>query len=289
MSRVVLRRFKATTEFEIDWHELISKLLPSELPRKHGACKAILKSIFQRDLSEGVLQAASSLVGLGLENEARALLTDFLREKRGSSRIAKRLQMQLLFQERRKAMAQVPTQEISVTPNHARHESELDDQDREVDFEWASAEIEEIPLSDDSSLRASALKAQLMVSDTRAGYQVGYEEELIPGWEDINDAVVNGSLEDFETSDPNRETPDLDTQLQLRLAALGEDALALLRYFCVNPGDSVKDAAYILGYESTTDVNKLMNNRLKEYVRRHESGGWTCVDWVGRVLETMTK
>jgi len=76
MSRAVLRLSKTTVASEVDWSELIGRLLPDELPRRQEPCTAVLKSIFQRDLPDGVLQAASSLVTLELESEARALLID---------------------------------------------------------------------------------------------------------------------------------------------------------------------------------------------------------------------
>lgn len=290
MSRVVLRPFKAATAPEIDWQELLDRVLPEELPRRHELCKAVLKSIFQRSLPEGILQAASSLVALNLESEARALLIDFFRERRGATRVGKRLEMQWIFQRRRNAMSETASPDTlapAPAPAPVFPAVELEGLDDEAeDFSWTPRVESALPSSDDSDLRVLAADMQLKVSDTAAGYRTGYDSETIPGWDDLEDWVVPvTSTQQLEAAD---EQTDRETQLLYRLAALGNDGLAVLRYFHVNPGDGARHAADILDYE-IADVNKLLANRLSEYVHRNEFGGWECVGWVSHMLELMPK
>lgn len=288
MSRAVLRLSKTTVASEVDWSELIGRLLPDELPRRQEPCKAVLKSIFQRDLPDGVLQAASSLVALELESEARALLIDFFREKRGSTRIGKRLGMRWIFQQRKSAMAEmtplgVPSISIVETP------PEPEEHDGEVDFEWLPAAAEEMPSFDDSDLRGLAGEAQAKVSETAAGYRAGYESKTIPGWDDVDDwEAIDAPVIIDQSPSAAQESVDQEALVLDRLAALGNDGIALLRYFHDNPGDDARHAADILGYE-VVEVSKLVNNKLRDYLRRRESGGWACEDWVACMFELMPK
>lgn len=280
MSRIALRPFKAAREPSIDWQELIDRVLPEQLPRRQEVCKAVLKSIFQRSLPEGILQAASSLVALNLECEARALLIDFFRERRGATRISKRLEMEWLFQRRRDAMYDTAPVLPAVGSGGLGAEDES--------FGWTPLAENARPSSDDTELRAVAADLQRKVSDTSAGSRTGYDSETIPGWGLDDWEVVGPLVTPAQQQEAADEQNDQETQLVNLLAALGNDGSAVLRYFHVNPGDVAKHAADILDYE-IADVNKLLANRLSEYVQRSESGGWECVDWVSHVLELMPK
>lgn len=284
MSRAVLRPFKTTAAAEIDWPDLMDRLLPDELPRRREPCKAVLKSIFQRDLPDGMLQAASSLVALELESEARVMLIDFFRKRRGSTRIGKRLEMRWLFQKRKYSMAETASPEIPFSaPIEVR--SEPEEHDAMAGFEWTPAAVEEMPLCDDTDLRSLAGAAQTKVSETPAEYRAGYESETIPGWDDMDDwgAVDTSALLDQRPSAAQKWT-NQDAQLLDRLVTLDNDEITLLRYFHDNPGDDVRHAADILDYK-VVDVNRRVNNKLRDYLRRYESGGWACEAWVVRMLE----
>lgn len=288
MRRAVLRPYKTAVASDINWEDLVTRALPQELPRRIEPCRAVLSSIFQRDLPEGVLNAAASLVSLELEPEARVLLIDFFRERRGAARIARRLEMQWIFQKRRSEIT-ARLEVSAVAPVPSPFTIELQDSLDEAALDWMPAAAEELPLTDDSDLRLVAGESQNKVSETREGYRVGYEGESIPGWDEIDSWLpTGGSTATANTSAKALGASERETQLLFRLASLGNEGIALLRYFHDNPGDGAKHAAYILDYE-IAEVNKLLNNRLAGYVRRHQSGGWACVDWVASILELVPK
>lgn len=291
MSRVVLKPFNMKAVAEIDWDELIGRVLPEKLPHRHELCKAVLKSLFQRELPEGVLQAASSLVELDREYEARALLVDFFRERRGAPRVGRRLEMQLLFQKRRDALSKTPFKESESATRHVIPSFNVTgepDETGALELEFKPSPEVVMPQVDDSEIRALAGKLQTQVSETPATYSLAGGGATTIDWDDLDDGRGEPGPATRAQSEVFEGWTERHEQLVDRLAALGDEGIALLRYFHVNPGDGAKHAAEILDYE-LANVNKLLNNRLREYVRRSPSGGWECIGWVSRLLELMPK
>lgn len=175
------------------------------------------------------------------------------------------------------------------TSNPIEISPEPEEHDGELGFGWLPAAVEEMPTLDDSDLRGLAGEAQAKVSETAAGYRAGYESETIPGWDDVDDwgAIDSPTIVDQRPS-AAQEWGDQESQLLNRLAALGNDGIALLRYFHDNPGDDARHAADILDYE-VVDVNRQVNNKLRDYLRRDESGGWACEGWVAHMLELIPR
>jgi hypothetical protein len=143
-----------------DWVVLVTRLLPESLPAHIDECAEVLRVCFRENLPRGVIRASSSLVSIGLENEARDLLVDFLREKHDSERLSKLIRMQLLFSER--SSSPPPT---NTNPSAENTESEndttitIEDEDT-LDWDWIPADEAQKPIVDDQVLRTQAECAQ---------------------------------------------------------------------------------------------------------------------------------
>ena len=72
-----------------EWVALVARVLPESLPTHINECAEVLRTCFRKNLPHGVIRASSTLVSIGLENEARDLLVDFLREKHDSERLSR--------------------------------------------------------------------------------------------------------------------------------------------------------------------------------------------------------
>lgn len=250
----------------VDWVALIQTLLPPALPDQTDSCIKSLQGCFRGNLPHGLVQAAASLVTLRLEQQARILLVDFLREHRNGPRLYRLLQMQLLF---RKRSAQTEDSAITTTSSSTKQLAEST-HPSEMDWDWSPSPNEfEMPEVDDSSLRATANNLQ----ESIGSYRAKESGAPIPGFEDLalsptGDALLNESA------------------LLERTLQLGKTALDLLRYFSDNPGDRAVHAEAVLGYP-LTDIRRLLLGSLEHYLKKTDSGGWECHPWVEQVLSAL--
>lgn len=264
-----------------EWGVLVTCLLPAPLPTQRYECSALLRTCFSESLPDGVVRALSSLAYVGLEEEARQLLADFLSEKHDSALINRRMRMQLL----RSEMSGNTDLSANKTPSVESAELKVDTgtiaEDENLDgWDWAPAAELQIPKVDDQALRDVARHIQGAIGAYRSSEQ---------------GAVVPDFNEPFEASDwseglvlalPGSVTPPMESILVERTVRLGAMALDVLRYFADNPGDRSAHAELVLGYP-VSDINKLLLGSLSHHLKRNGSGGWECHSWVSGVLAAL--
>ena len=262
-----------------DWVELVTRVLPESLPTQINDCAEVLRTCFRENLPHGVIRASSSLVSVGLENEARDLLVDFLREKHDSERLSKLIRMQLLFSER-SSTPLPPT-----NPSAENTEPELDttisiEDEKTLDWDWIPADETQKPDVDDQALRTQAECAQ----ETIGAYRTIERGAVIS---DLTEPLSESVWVEELLLPPKGRTPSLgENTLLERTAKLGTIALDLLRYFADNPGDRAAHAELVLGYP-VADINKLLTGSLSHYLKRSGSGGWECHAWTSSVLTAL--
>lgn len=262
-----------------DWVELVTRVLPESLPTHINDCTEVLRACFRENLPHGVIRASSSLVSVGLENEARDLLVDFLREKHDSERLSKLIRMQLLFSER-SSTPLPPT-----NPSAENTEPELDttisiEDEKTLDWDWIPADETQKPDVDDQALRTQAECAQ----ETIGAYRTIERGAVIS---DLTEPLSESVWVEELLLPPKGRTPSPEENTLLeRTAKLGTIALDLLRYFADNPGDRAAHAELVLGYP-VADINKLLTGSLSHYLKRSGSGGWECHAWTSSVLTAL--
>lgn len=264
-----------------DWVELVTRVLPESLPTHINECSEVLRVCFRENLPVGVIRASSSLVSVGLENEARDLLVDFLREKHDSERLSKLIRMQLLFSER----SSTPHPPTNTNPSAENTESEIDtaisfEDEKKMDWDWIPADETQKPEVDDQALRTQAECAQ----ETIGAYRIIERGAVIS---DLAESQSESVWVEELLLPPKGRTPSLgENTLLERTAKLGTIALDLLRYFADNPGDRAAHAELVLGYP-VADINKLLTGSLSHYLKRSGSGGWECHAWTLSVLTAL--
>src|SRR5690606_19147857 len=111
---------------------LVQSLLPHTLSDQADECLKLFQTRFRGCVPKGVTQAAATLSALCFEQQARALLVDFLREHRDSLRLYKLLRMQLLFWERTEGVKkQVASTSVTGHQTEAQLTTETD-----LDWDW---------------------------------------------------------------------------------------------------------------------------------------------------------
>ena len=264
-----------------EWVALVARVLPESLPTHINECAEVLRTCFRQNLPHGVIRASSTLVSIGLENEARDLLVDFLREKHDSERLSRLIRMQLLFSERSSALHR-PTNTNSSAESS---ESEIDtvisiEDEKTLDWDWAPADETQKPEVDDQTLRTQAECAQ----ETIGAYRIIERGAVIP---DLAESLSESVWVEELLLPPQGRTPSLgESTLLERTAKLGTITLDLLRYFADNPGDRASHAELVLGYP-VADINKLLTGTLSHYLKRNGSGGWECHAWALSVLTAL--
>lgn len=263
-------------ENELAWPLLVHNLLPSRLPDQVDACSELLQACFREALLPGVIQAAASLAALRLEQQARALLVDVLKEHRDAARLHCLLQAKPLFREGLEKAEE--SHSLAVTTENGQTLEPEPFQPVDLDWEWAAAAEElEAPDVDDSALRAVAGGLQESIGVYSAKETGARFIEL----EELADSTL---LLDVarRTSDHHQK----EAMLLKRVARLGSVALDLLRYFADNPGDKALHAESILGY-SVSEINRLLLGSLGHYLKKSSSGGWECQPWVIDMLSVL--
>ncbi|MFK7699333.1 hypothetical protein [Pseudomonas caspiana] len=262
-----------------DWTTLVTSLLPSPLPTQINACSDLLQIRFRGELPSGILSSISSLTCLGLEQEARALLVDFLRERKESERLYRFLLSHPI--EGNEAL----DNNTDLAPNGDNLEQEIalglvPENEGDDDWGWESADEIQTPKINDQHLREAAKRTQ----EALCSYRPIEEGARAPD--------LAGPLEDFDwiddrliTQQPNA-ISRVENVLMERTAKLGETALDVLRYFVDNPGDRSAHAELVLGY-AISDINKLLSGSLSHYLNRNSSGGWVCHSWVPNLLSAL--
>lgn len=264
-----------------DWVELVTRVLPESLPTHIDECAELLRACFRENLPHGVIRASSSLVSVGLENEARDLLVDFLREKHDSERLSKLIQMQLLFSER----SSTPLPPTNTNPSAENTESEIDtaisiEDVKTLDWDWIPADEAQKPEVDDQVLRTQAECTQ----ETIGAYRTIERGAVISGLaESLSESVW---VEELLLPPQGRTSSLGENTLLERTAKLGTIALDLLRYFADNPGDRAAHAELVLGYP-VADINKLLTGSLSHYLKRSGPGGWECHPWALSILTAL--
>lgn len=260
---------------ELKWAFLVTSILPKTLPSDFQRCKGLMAELFRGALPEGVVIAAAHLSGLGLEQQARLLLVDFLKEKRDATKLYKVLKMKLLFRERSNQLAEsMPELEVASAEATAGYATIND-------FDWQpSYEVLAAPTVDDFAIRKLALEVQSGIGS----YQVtGSDVQPLDLGSFDDDLTWGVNADDTTGSAPAGSS---DAILVSRLAALGEMAVELLAYFADNPGDRAVHAEHVLGYP-LVDINRLLNGSLGFYTKRAASGGWECHTWALDVLSAL--
>jgi hypothetical protein len=264
-----------------DWAGLVTRILPESLPTHIEECAELLRVCFRKNLPHGVIRASASLVSVGLENEARDLLVDFLREKHDSERLSKLIRMQLLFSERSSTQPLL----TSTNPSAEKTQSEIDtamsiQEEETLDWDWVPAEETQKPKIDDQALRTQAE----CVQETLGAYRTIERGAVIS---DLAESLSESVWVEELLLPPRGSTPSLgENTLLERTAKLGTIALDILRYFADNPGDRAAHAELVLGYP-VTDINKLLSGSLSHYLKRNGLGGWACHPWALSVLSAL--
>lgn len=262
-----------------DWVELVTRVLPESLPTQIDDCAEILRACFRENLPHGVIRASSSLVSVGLENQARDLLVDFLREKHDSERLSKLIRMQLLFSERSSTPLPSTNQSAENTEPGLDTAISIEDE-KTLDWDWIPADETQKPEVDDQALRTQAECAQ----ETIGAYRIIERGAVIS---DLAESQSESVWVEELLLPPKGRTPSLgENTLLERTAKLGTIALDLLRYFADNPGDRAAHAELVLGYP-VADINKLLTGSLSHYLKRSGSGGWECHAWTLSVLTAL--
>jgi len=260
----------------LEWPTLVAQLLPTQLPVQRVACIELLHNSFKKALPVGVVQAVSSLVSVDLEEEARELLVDFLREKYDSEKLLKELQSQPLL----KFSHHTSDHDIGRHPAHGGTESdpsiETFIEDEHSDWDWTPASEIRAPSVNDFDLRQEAERLQQTIGAFRASEQ----GTVIPN---LNEPIDQLSWMLESTSTQSESVAPKEITLVERTVKLGNTALDLLRYFADNPGDRAAHAELVLGYP-IADINKFLSGSLSNYLKRSGSGGWECHPWTHDVL-----
>lgn len=261
-----------------EWATLVARLLPTQLPTQRTECSELLQNCFRKILPDGVVRAVSSLTFTGLEQEARELLVDFLREKHDSEKLLKELRAQPHFNENPEASNRnVASPPGNIEPRFGV-EAIIDDE--HSDWDWMPAQETSAPRVNDLDLRKEAERVQKTIGIFRSSEQGA----VIP---DLN--VREGEFAWMHESSPTTQYSNaarMESALVERTAKLGSIALDLLRYFADNPGDRASHAELVLGY-ATTDINKFLSGSLSSYLKRSGSGGWECQPWTHDVLAAL--
>jgi hypothetical protein len=243
-------------------------------------CSGLLQTRFRENLPDGVVRAASLLTSFGLEQDARALLIDFLRDKRDSDRLSKLLRMQLLFNERSSQLENPSDSPIATEDEIVQVTEPLHEETGSAEWDWTAAEETHAPSVDDTTLRNLAGKIQ----ETMGSHRAADEGPVVPYFESqLEDPVW---LNEPVTRLENKTASLKETMLIERTAKLGPIGLDLLRYFADNPGDRAAHAQLVLGYP-VLEINKLLGGSLGQYIKRDGSGGWECLSWVGNILAAL--
>lgn len=270
-----------------DWGVLVAHLVPKSLPARREECSELLRVLFKDNLPDGVVRALSSLAFVGLEQDARELLVDFLFEKYDSINLSRQLQTQLLCSDISNAVAytvrSVPAFSGSDSSSELGVEVDTSSEDASLqDWDWTATDEIKTPEIDDQDLRAAAGQIQ---------GAIGAYRSLEKG------TVITGLVGPFDSTLWNEEPilpPPAGARLSEegllveRTAKLGEVALDILRYFADNPGDRASHAELVLGYH-VTDINKILVNSLSHYLKKNQSGGWECHPWVSGVLNVLNE
>lgn len=265
---------KYDENLEPKWTVLVQSLLPLALPDELNACMKLLQASFRDSLPQGVVQAASILVTLGFEQQARILLVEFLREHHDAPRLYRLLQMRRLFQERQERAKEGTITALSV----AEYQTDIQ-LGTDSDWEWApSKEDIDAPNVDDSLLRSAALSLQQSIG----AYSAEERGANIPGFEELSDHKAWPEVVSVLGGAKNQN----EKVLLERVSKLGQTALDLLRYFSDNPGDKAVHAETVLGYPMS-EVRRLLLGTLGSYLRKTGSGGWECHPWVVDVLSAL--
>lgn len=262
------------------WATLVHCLLPATLPTQKDACSNLLQQCFGGRLPSGVLNALCSLTSLGLEQEARDLLVDFLQEMRDSSNLNWLLRKQLRESDKPLFVLRADHAENADTVKKDMEMDFLLENEDENDWGWESEDEMLAPRIEDKHLREAANRTQQAIGNYRPTEDGQCAPDLGESYEDFvwgdNRLIVDH---------PNGASHGENT-LMKRTALLGETALDVLRYFADNPGDRSVHAELVLGY-AASDVNKLLSGSLKHYLKRNSSGGWDCYPWVANLLSAL--
>ncbi|MCV4290039.1 hypothetical protein OH708_19140 [Pseudomonas capsici] len=261
-----------------EWGVLVAHMLPESLPMRREECSGLLRALFKDNLPDGVVRALSSLAFMGLEQDARELLVDFLCEKYDSISLSRQLQAQLLCSEISSSVA-CSTYAVSISgsfESDVEVESIAEDESLQ-DWDWVATDEIPIPEIDDRHLRAVAGRIQGAIGT----YRSLEKGAVIPSLVEPFDELIwdEGSILPSPVSTRSSE----ERVLIERTARLGTVALDLLRYFADNPGDRAAHAEFVLGYH-VSDINKILSGSLSHYLNKTQSGGWVCHPWVFGVL-----
>lgn len=261
-----------------EWERLIARLVPEPLPERREECSELLRGLFKDNLPDGVVRALSSLAFIGLEQDARELLVDFLCEKYDSISLGRQLQAQLLCSGILSAVA------CSASAVHTFVASESDiivgsiaEDESLQDWDWEVVDEIQTPETDDTALRAFASHIQGAIGT----YQCLDKGAVIPSLAGPFDSPACN--EESILLPPISAMSSEERVLVERTAKLGMVSLDLLRYFVDNPGDRAAHAELVLGYD-LTDINKILSGALNHYLKKTQSGGWVCHPWVSGVL-----
>jgi hypothetical protein len=262
----------AGEEIEPGWSLLVQNLLPLELPPQAHACSQLLKTCFEGILPHSVIQAAVSLTSLKFEQQARALLTDVLKEHREAASLYPLLQGQLLLRDRSERTT--APDDFIILPEAEQWSPIEWHQAEDEDWDWAASPDEvEAPDIDDSALRTAAADLQGRIGAHRPE-ETG--AKALDFEEDVNTAIFQIPPE--HAGDPLSN----DRLIVERVATLGSAALDVLKYFADNPGDKTFHAESILGYP-VSDINRLVLGSLRHYLKKSGSG-WECQPWLIDIL-----
>lgn len=282
------------------WEELVFRLLPEQLPTYKAKCSELLRSRFNGALAEAVTEAVACLVASGLEPLGRSLIIEFLESKSDSERLRKRVSMQLLFKQREKFHCQLDSVSGHVVLAQVATANSADDAlspKGTIEIlggdSWGGAfqpeQVGAVPDVDDRYLRDAADRTQESIGAYQAlerapSISMSGNDDSLDGmsfWE-VSPATRSADRE----NEIAKEVSQSDAVLVRRTAALGEEAIEVLRYFCINPGDKPVHAHQVLGYPTTT-ISRFLTGSLGSYMRRDEIGGWHCHPWVDSVLDLM--
>jgi hypothetical protein len=268
--------FDLARDADPSWSLLVHNLLPSALPSQVGPCVKLLQTLFRESLPQSVIQAAASLTSLRLEQQARTLLVDVLKEHRDAARLYCLLQGKLLLRE--KSEDAKNTDVFTDSPETEQNTSPESLLAADEDWDWApSTEEFQAPDVDDSALRTAAAGLQERIGAHRPNEKGA---EVLDFGDCIDPALFETILGQTGAGNPS------DNVLLTRVATLGTTALDILRYFADNPGDKARHAENILGYP-LPEINRLLQGSLGHYLKKSGSGGWECQPWVIEILSSL--
>ena len=261
-----------------EWGVLVAHLVPKSLPARREECSELLRALFKDNLPDGVVRAVSSLAFVGLEQDARELLVDFLCEKHDSISLSRQLQTRLLCSEISSAVAcSVNSVQASGTSESDIEVDSIAEDESLQGWDWTATDEIQIPEIDDMDLRAVAGQIQGAIGTYRPLEKGTVTPSLVGPF----DSTLWNEESILPTPASTR-SPE-ERVLVERTGKLGTVALDLLRYFADNPGDRAAHAELVLGYH-VTDINKILSGSLNQYLRKNQSGGWVCHPWVAGVL-----